>query len=225
MSFVVVLSRTDRCKMALIDMFQLTHDMTIFGQNILTVYHVERANSGEVSRDISDAFQVSVVPDIRALQSDAVVNNDLKVFNLGNPTDFGTFTLGAAVGLRTGLDSPSFIAASIRFNTLNRLVRSGQKRYPGLLETDYADGILLTAALTLIDAVGSACVGDWLDPIDSHVVCNYAIIKRVCEETDPVTGKCLEYRLPETDEKLIFYLPATFLSNPNVSSQVSRKTF
>lgn len=211
--------------MALTDIFQIVHDMTLFGRNMVSVYHCERANSGEVSSNISDSFQNSVLPALRALQSDDITNNELRIFNLGSPTDFGTHTLSAASGQRAGLNSPSFVAASVRFNTLNRDVRSGQKRFPGMLETDYDDGAISGGVLTLINDIGTALVGNWLASSDSHHVANYVILKRACETEDPVTGKCLEYRLPETDGELVFYQPQSFLANPEVSSQVSRKVF
>lgn len=211
--------------MAIVDMYQIVHDMTYLGQTVLSVYHAERANAGETAGSISDGFQNSILPIIRLLQNDAVTNNELRIFNLGSPTDFGAFTLSGSAGVRTGANSASFLAASQRFNTLNRLVRSGQKRYAGLLETDYFDGVLGGSTVTLVDDIGDVLVADWLSSIDSHVICSYAILKRVCETTDPVTGKCLEYRLPETDGELVFYIPQSFLTNPEVSSQVSRKVF
>lgn len=211
--------------MALNDMYQLTHDMTMRGKNIIQVYHCQRANPAEDSSGISDAWQNSVLPSIQALQSDLVINNEIRIFNLGDPLDFKTVTLTGATGFRVGADSPTFIAASQRYASKDRTIRAGQKRFTGMLETDYTLGALLAATVTLVDAIGTALTGNWLASADSHIVANYAVIGRVCETTDPVTGKCLEYRLPETDLELKFYLPDQFATNPEVSSQVSRKTF
>lgn len=209
----------------LVDLLQLVHRYKAFGVNCANIYHVERANAGESAQDINDAFTNSVLPDIRGLQTTQYTNTDLITFNLGDPLDFHTFDLASQAGFRTGINSPSFVAAGMRFPTLSRLVRSGQKRFAGLTENDYVDGVLDATAQALVEAIGDALIGNWLATSDSHVVCNYAIINRVCDEVDPVTGKCLQYRLPEPPETPVFYIPNARQLNTAVTSQVSRKTF
>lgn len=209
--------------MAIGDMYEVVHDMSLFGRNVLNVFHVERANGGELAGSISDAFQNSILPTLRLYQTTTVVNNELRIFNLGTSTDFGTFTLSAAAGLRAAPSSPSFVAPGMRFPSSDRDIRSGFKRYAGGSESDYADGVLNAAALVLLTDIGDDLTADWLASSDSHIVCNYAIIKRICKTTDPVTGKCLVYRLPETDGELKFYKPSSFINQADVSSQVSRK--
>ncbi len=211
--------------MALIDLFQITHNFRAFGVNCANIYHVERANSGEFASEINDSFANSILPIYRLLQSVKYTNTDLRCFNLGNPLDFHTQDLAAALGFRTIADSPSFVAAGCRFPTLNRDVRSGQKRFGGLAETDYTEGVIIAATITLIANIADAMIGNWLASADSHIVANYVIIKRECEEVDPVTGKCLKYRLPEPPETPTFYQPTARQINPDVSSQVSRKVF
>lgn len=209
--------------MALDDMFEIVHDCTLFNKPVLNVYHVLRANSGETSGAISDAFQNSILPTIRLYQVDDVVNNELRIFNLGTSTDFGAFTLAAATGLRTGLPSPRFIAPGMRFPSRDRDIRSGFKRYAGGSEADYADGVLDATALGLINDIGDDLLGNWLASSDSHIVCNFVIIRRVCKTFAPDGETCLIYRLPELDSELEFYQPTTRLTNTDISSQVSRK--
>ncbi len=211
--------------MALIDLLQVVHRYTAFGVNCANIYHVERANAGESAQDINDAFTNSILPSLRLLQTTDYANIDLVAFNLGDPLDFHTFDLASQIGDRTGINSPSFVAAGMRFPTLNRLVRSGQKRFAGLTENDYVDGVLDATAQALVEDIGDVLIADWLASSDSHVVCNYAIIQRVCDEVEPVTGKCLQYRLPEPPEVPIFYIPNARQLNLNVTSQVSRKVF
>lgn len=209
----------------LTDLFQLVHNFTAFGVNCVNTYHVERANAGENAQSINDSYANSILPIYRLLMTTAFVNDSLVCFNLGTPTDFHTQDLLSALGFRTGSNSPSFVAAAVRFPTLNRLVRSGQKRLSGLLESDYSDGVLNATAQTLIGNIADALIGDWLASADSHIVGNYVIIERVCETVDPVTGKCLQYRLPEPPETPVFYQPTARTLNLDVSSQVSRKVF
>lgn len=207
------------------DMYQIVHNMTQDGEKFLNVYHAERANGGELAQDVADAFANSVWAEIRDQQVDSIINIDLVVFNLGTETDFHTQSLSASAGSRAVADSPSFIAGGIRFPSLNRSIRSGSKRFAGMAESDYTDGVLVAAANTLLVDIATAMLGDWLATSDSHIVANYVIIKRVCDATDPVTGECLKYRLPETEGELKFYTPIGSVVNQEITSQVSRKKF
>jgi len=211
--------------MALSDMYQIVHRMTAEQQKIVNVFHVERTSGIETAASISDAFQNSISLALKLLQNNGIVNDELFIFNLGVTTDFGTFTLGAASGLRIGLNSPSFISAGIRFPSLDRDIRSGQKRFCGMLETDYVKGVLGAGPLVLINDIGDVMLAPWLSSIDMHAICNYVIIKRICEETDPVSGDCLKYRLPTSDAELQFYEPTQRIANSEITSQVSRKVF
>lgn len=197
--------------------------MTLFGQNVLNVYHALRRTPIEGAGSISDGFQNSVLPTIRALQNVAVTNNELRIFNLGETTDFGTFTLSAALGLRVGLASPSFVAGECRFPTRDRDIKNGYKRFRGMQETDYTDGVLTASALSTLDDIGTALVAPWLSSIDAHPICDFVIVKRICETTDPITGKCLEYRLPDTDLELKTSQPNQAQSIVSARSQVSSR--
>ena len=211
--------------MALVDMYEIVYDATIQGQSVLSVYHVVRSSAIENAATISDGFQTSILPILRLQQNDNIISNELRIFNLGTPTDFGTFTLGSAAGLRAGLSSPTFISGAVRFPSLNRDVRSGHKRFVGMEETDYFDGTINAAANTLLENNGDAMIGNWLSSIDAHVICNYVVIMRICKTVDPVTGKCLVYRLPDDNLELVFYQPTSRIVNQEISSQVSRKVF
>lgn len=211
--------------MAITDIYEIVHRMTVQNKKMVTVFHVERSSGVETAGSISDAFQNSILPIIRLLQNTGVTNDEIFVFNLGTTTDFGTFTLSAAAGLRAGAFSPTFISGAIRFPSLDRDIRSGHKRFNGMLESDYTTGVIIAASLVLLDNIGDAMIGGWLSSVDSHLVCEYIIVKRVCETTDPVTGKCLEYRLPKIESELKFYEPNSRITNPEIASQVSRKVF
>lgn len=209
--------------MAITDLYNIVHDMTLQGQNVLNVYQAERTSGIEAAATISDGFQTSVLPSIRALQHASVVNNELRIFNLGTSTDFGTFTLGGAVGLRAGAPSPSFLAGELRFPSRDRAIRNGYKRYRGIIEEDYTAGLLLAPAIALLDAIGAALIGDWLSSIDSHAVGNFIIVKRVCDTTPPEGEPCPAYRLPEPPEVPQFYTPNMVSTVLSARSQVSSR--
>lgn len=211
--------------MALIDLYQLVHNFTEQGVKMVNVYHALRANSGETAVSVADSFVATIVGDIRAWQSNDVSNQDVVCFNLGDAEDFATQDLAGLLGLRSGVKSPTFLSGAIRFPSTNRNIRSGHKRYGGSMETDYTDGALEAGAITLLEDLGDVLLGNWLASSDSHHVANYIIIQRVCDETDPVTGKCLKYRLPEVEGEEKYYQPVTRLVKAEITSQVSRKTF
>lgn len=209
--------------MAITDMYELVHNMTYLGQTILNVYHAEKFIPAETAESVQEAWQNSVLGALQGLQNTFVINNSVSIFNLGTSTDFTTVTLTGAPGFRAGNRSPVFVSAGIRYPSLDRDIRSGHKRYSGMLEADYTDGVVIAAVLTLMTAINTALLGDWLASSDSRHVANFVIIGRVCKTTDPVTGKCLVYRLPETDVELKFYTPTSALNDTEISSQVSRK--
>lgn len=211
--------------MALDDLYQLTHIFTAYGVTMNNAYHAERANPGETAQDVNDAFVNSILPTIRLLQPDTFTNVEVICFSLGDDTDFHTQAIGNA-GLRvSAADSPSFLAAAVKFPTRIRGVHSGQKRFAGLMEADVSFGTLIAGTQILVQNIADDLIADWLASADSHVVCNYVIIQRVCDEVDPITGKCLKYRLPEDAEIPVAYTPTTHVLNVNVSSQVSRKQY
>lgn len=211
--------------MALDDMFQLVHNQTLFGKKLNNVYHAIRTNSGESAQQVADSFVATIINDIRLYQNNEVANIDVVAFSLGDPEDFFTQDLAGLAGFRDGLNSPSFVSGAIRFPSLNRLIRSGHKRFAGALESDYDDGALGAGATVLLEDIGDVLIGDWLASSDSHHVANFVIIKRVCDEIEPVTEKCLQYRLPESEAELKFYQPTVRLVKADITSQVSRKTF
>lgn len=211
--------------MALTDVYQLTHNYVAFGEPMANIYHAFRDNSGETAQDINDAFVNSIMPDIELLWTLAFTSVDLVCFNLGDPTDFHTQSGAGLDGARAGANEPTFVAAGVRFPSLNRLIRSGHKRFGGLIETDITDGAIIAGTVTLVENIADALIGDWLASSDSHVVANFIILKRVCEEEDPITEKCLKYRLPEPPDVPLFFQPTSRVVNTLATSQVSRKTF
>jgi len=204
-------------------MYNIVHDMTNQSQNVLNVYQVERANAGETAGSISDGFQTSILPILRLFQTVGVVNNELRIFNLGDPLDFGTFTLSAAAGLRAIAQSPSFQAGEIKFPSINRDVRHGFKRFCGVSEDDVTAGVLVAAAITLLDNIGDAMIGNWLSSVDSHIICNFVIVKRICTTVPPPGSPCPSYRLPEIGDTLTFYTPTNRITLTTARSQVSRR--
>lgn len=210
--------------MAIIDIYNILHKHHIGTTQLLNVYQVERANSGEVAGGISDGFQNSILPTLRLFQDNQVINDSLEILNLGTPTDFGSFSLSAAAGLRAGVETSDFLAGQVKFPRLRSDMKAGFKRYGPINETDMNGNQLAAATVTLLDNIGAAIVGNWLSSIDSHIICNFIIVKRVCTTSPPEGTPCPQYRLPETDGELVFYQPTQGSGMSSVRSQVSRRT-
>lgn len=208
----------------LVDMYEVLHKHHIGQTQLLNVYHCERANSGELAGSISDAFQNSVLPTIRLFQDTAVVNDSLEIRNLDEATDFGSFSLTAALGLRAGTETSDFLAGQVKFPRLRSDMKAGFKRYGPINEADMTGNDLVVGTVTLLSNIGDALVDDWLATSDSHIVCNFVIIKRVCDVVVPEGDPCPQYRLPKTDEELTFYTPLQGIGMGTVRSQVSRRT-
>ncbi len=209
--------------MALADLYNIVHDMSYLGGTSLNVYQVERTTGIETAGSISDAFQNSILPTLRLWQNAAQVNNELRIFNLGVSTDFGVFPLSGALGLRAGGRAPRFTAGEIKFPSRDRDVRTGFKRFSGLQEADDLDGVLVGAAVTLLDNIGAVMIANWLSSIDAHAVCNFVIIKRVCTTVPVPPAPCPQFRLPEIGDPLVLYTPNQAVTIPTTRSQVSRR--
>lgn len=209
--------------MALIDMYEVLHKHHIGTTQLLNVYQALRANSGETAGSVSDAFQNDILPVIRLFQDSQVINDSLEIRNLDDPTDFGSFSLSAALGLRGGIETSDFLAGSVKFPRLRSDMKAGFKRYGPINEADMDGNDMLAATVTLLSNIGAALVADWKSSIDAHVVANFVIIKRICDTTPPPGDPCPQYRLPETDLELVFYQPAQGIGMTTVRSQVSRR--
>lgn len=209
--------------MALIDMYEILHKHHIGTTQLLNVYHCVRANSGEVAGSISDGWQNTLITIIRTFQDTAVVNDSIEVRNLGDPTDFGSFSLTGALGLRIGLETSDFLCGQVKFPRLRSDMKAGFKRYGPINENDMTGNTLLAGTVTLLDNIGTAIVGDWLSSIDSHIIANFVIIKRICDTTPPPGDPCPQYRLPVIDAELVFYQPQQGIGMDTVRSQVSRR--
>jgi len=209
--------------MALNDMYNILHKHTIAGTTLLNVYQVERANAGETAGAISDAFQNSILPTLRLWQHTSIVNNELVILNLGDALDFGSFPLSSAAGLKAGSVASDFNAGSVKFNRLRSDMKNGFKRFAGVTEGEIAVNDLTAPAVILLDNIGTVMVANWLASADSHIVCNFVIIKRVCTTTPAEGDPCPQYRLPIIGDPLIFYTPTSGVGLASVRSQVSRR--
>lgn len=210
--------------MALADVYELRLSGTFDGRNNISVFHAQRTSGAHDADVVGQAFIDTVLSSIAAAQHTAFAYVNLEVKSLGDPLDFALFNVSAFTGSVVGDPLPGFNACAIQFFRTRTDMNHGFKRFSGLTEPDVSASTVQPAQITRMNTIGTNLVSAWdqTSPPLSDVA-NYVIVKRICDETDPVTGKCLQYRLPISDVELVLYIPTTFASLTKVRSQVSRK--
>lgn len=117
---------------------------------------------------------------------------------------------------------PPFSAMSWYQGTSRRDIRSGSRRWPGLVEAHQIGGVIQSALLSIMDDVAEemSITRSVSLPGDGVIVLQPIIVGRVKEVDEE--GK-VTYRLPATLEELKYYAANGWVSRANVTSQNSRK--
>lgn len=209
--------------MAWTDAYEIKDKQSYTQQQVLNIFHVERADTGVTAEEILTAYVDSITGIIRVIQPLSLTHDVLECQSLSDPGDFATATFTPNAGLLSGNALSAFSAATIQFNRRRTDMKNGQKRFVAGNEANIVGNIWTTAFVDLMDDVGDAMVADWERAASPGVpVCNYVIIQRICDEVD-AEGKCIRYRLPENVSEYLSYQPLTFISRDTIRSQVSRK--
>ena len=205
--------------MAFADAFEIRHFQTYYSQAILNVYHVEKDIASPAAVKIGEAFEVTMLPLIRAVQINTLTHGSLAIESLSDPTDFAGRDLGGVAGTRTGDPMNSFVAWGIRLLRTTQLVRHGQKRISGCADADVTNGVIAAGTITTaMNNLLAGLVADWLDAVPV-LICHQVVIKRV-QYSPPGGG--VAYRLPVDAGEYLSYRPLEATLS-RVTSQVSRK--
>lgn len=209
--------------MAFSDWYEVKDFQLMFGQPILNIYHVERADPGVSATNILDAFADSILTPLKVVQPIALSHTSFEAVSLDNPLDFATRVPASGAGLRVGDPYSQFTVLTIQFNRLRTDMKNGQKRITGGVELDSAGQSWSAGLLTDGGTLATALMTPWERIAFPGVpVCRYGILKRICVGTPP-PDPCQQYRLPKDDLELKFYLPIVAIVRGNKRSQVSRK--
>ncbi len=209
--------------MAFADLYEIRDRQSRLGQEILNVYHAERADVAFEAIDVGTAFLDTFIPSLLAIQSTFTVHSVIDVQSLDDPSDFTSITFSPNTGVRVGAQLSTFNAAAVQYNRRRTDMKNGQKRWDAGLETDIAGNAWAAPFLADLDVAAAALLNDWeRTAIPGVKVAEYVIIKRVCIVTPPPVP-CPGYRLPKDDAELILYHPITFIARATARSQVSRK--
>jgi hypothetical protein len=131
-------------------------------QDVLNVFHyVSIEGTHDQAADLIAAWNASVLPDLRAMQSVNLSYQQWTAFNLNDPTDFKVVNVASAtVGFVSGDYYPPFVAYGFLYVRKSRNERNGAKRIAGVPEAASTDGVTLTSAYnTLANSAGTSMGG------------------------------------------------------------------
>jgi hypothetical protein len=209
--------------MALSDIYMLTLTQRYGsgGEKSLNNFYYERSSSTGTSNELRDLFTAenSVLWDINHLQNTHMVNDSIRIINLGDEMDFLDYNLTGG-GSETASDSaPFFVGIGYTLKIDTRAVRPGSKRFPGQESGWFNAGVwaassLMTQVESLRENLAAVLNGD---------TANYApvVVKRIRIEPDETHSR-VRYLLPLTDEDLVVGHVVTALFGAKAAHQVSR---
>lgn len=205
--------------MAVGDVYQVVDTQTQFGQTELNVYYYQvqsESISDNNAQSVCNAFITHVIPVVTPIQDLSVVHTSVSAKNLFNESDAHTELISLA-GTAGGSDPmTTFNAFGFRMTGVNHAVRNGEKRIPGVVESQTTDGIFTgSGVVTALNAVAAILFSDMPWGLLAAEVLIPVIVKRIKDGSS--------YRLPATSEEAVLshIVDATF--SPLVTSQVSRK--
>lgn len=134
------------------------------GQELTNVFHYFGVNPvpPDPTGVLVAQFITSVIPSMRALTSVNVEFTEVVGENLMALTPIVVTPLTGLFGLRTGATTPSFVAASFRYNRATRELRSGWKRIGPMAEEDIGGEIFETLYITQMDLAATVFETDLL---------------------------------------------------------------
>lgn len=208
--------------MALADLYIVEDRQLIDGQDqALNVYQYEKGGTGGTAEDLAETFIQEVQIAIEGIQGNNTEHTLLRVYNLGDLTDFFEIAQTGNVG-QWELPLPRFNAINFTLRPDTRGVRPGSKRI-GTVPSNQVTGNIVTGA-TYLEALETAriALGTPLSGLGGTATYDPVIIKRVLEPAVP--GEHGEYyRFPKAGDPLSVAQIQAVLVDLTVSHQDSRR--
>lgn len=174
--------------MAVNDRFQLVLTTSYRGAlfNNVFGYKQTAGSNAAAAQQLTDAFENSVWPAIRAFLQTTCLAVSLSSINVDNQADY--YLLGAAGfttpdGVRTGGESNTFMAFGFVMPRTTRAVRNGAKRFGGISDNDI-DGGVATAGVYPALAAAATAMGDTITSTGSNTY-QPRIMRRIRTGTAP----------------------------------------
>lgn len=185
------------------------------------VYHYRQNNDTPATYlEWATAFWTNLKAAWRAFQVvDASVRTlTVLIEQIGGTEQFGEYTIPLLeqVGLRSASSAilPTFNAAGIKLVPTTRVVRPGAKRFIGLREEDSNGTALEAGTKTLVDNIGIALLNPLAYGLLSAAAADLIIYGPVLAPTE---------HNPAGRPDPVYSNVVSYLTNPNITSQVSRK--
>lgn len=215
--------------MALLDIYQVNMVTQILDQSCLNVFFYQETTEGEtvpnhadllaqefVARHFSDPTSLFT----SSLFSDQVRYMSAVVINLFDPADVGEELDGTKTGANADTLMPTFCAFSLRTNWTTRLIRRGQKRFPGVVENANVNGEIIASAMTQLAQLGDQLAETLVwEGISGNLVWTPVVVKRIREET-PTR---VTYRLPTNLQEAVWVGATSWTPSNRITTQNSRK--
>ena len=207
--------------MALDGLYQVVVKQNMFGKNIENVFFFQEQEAGGTESDVYDAFFSQYTVAMRNLQAQALNWTEVVVTNLGDLADFGSHPLPVTGLAGAGDVLPAFNAVGYTLKLATRGIRPGSKRIAGVLEAVVLNGVI-TEPTYAAQVEAFRLILD--DPLNGTLV-DYdpVVVKRVKEAVPDTTPVQYTYRLPKIGEVPEVGLIKAAFTNPNITSQTSRK--
>lgn len=206
--------------MALDDIYVIEDHQTYNGvEPLLNVYTYQRTDAAGSAVGLAAAFIQDVMLEIEAVQTTLVAHTLVRVYSLGDLTDFAETTLTDHLGNINSPTLPSFNAVNYTLRAASRAVRPGSKRYAGIPEADVTnDTITAPAYIALLEALRVQLSDVIESPGDSSTYFP-VVVKRVPYVTPKGNDA---YRWPQPGDTLVAPAITGALLNLKISHQVSR---
>lgn len=216
--------------MALNELFEVTLDGSMQGQDVSNVYFYRQLDTFPAgledlrAQSVASAFVQQHYPKVRGISSFDVSFRAIRCRSLFTPSQNHLILL-TDVGLigNSGTQSlPCFNAVSFTMKGSNPAVRPGKKRYAGIAEDFNADGILQVVAplSTALNALRDALSANLLDTLTQLIPwAAPVVIKRV---RTGVPG-AYEYRLPANAAEAVYSTVTSADYSLGITSQISRR--
>lgn len=210
------------------DVYEITDEQRLFGQQVLNVYQYRQTMNFVTTLEnnaasLRQAWIDQVLPKVALIQSGDVTHTNITVRNLFSPDDYSSVDINVAGNAEPASIStaPAFDALSFTTRGAGLAVKPGGKRIAGVVPAHCTDGVVTNATYlgqlsALATAMQSAVtIGAVIqDPVFQPV-----LIKRI---RSGVAG-AYEYRMPQNQGELVYAAIVNCLLKVLVSSQVSRK--
>lgn len=208
------------------DVIELVHEQTYLGQQVNNIYYFEAAVADASMSGLAAWFEINVLPDIKNIQTELVTHVALRLRNLFNLAETYEEPLTGTGAQTAGLlELPAFMAATFRLDHTTGSIRSGFKRYSGLNEGQLEDAVLTATFTGSLGAIAANLVNP---PVDANPDWAHVIVKRVCDELNPVAGavpSCLRYVLPRSQAEKDVAYPISYEVYAQPTTQNTRKWY